>query len=146
VCSVGLSDTDDRFFVVQPDTFEEVATEHLDLMFRAPQDRLAAFHYFYDQDYSLKDLNDVYDYTDWLTGSLFENQKLSEESVRTNKDYALRSFVATDSSAKKTYCYIYVGKLQDEVVFSIITTNPESFEAALQDHITFSKEITWGKK
>lgn len=141
----GLQNSSVCIYVDQPENYQEEDHETLDSFFKDPQEdtRVCAFHYYDDEEFSTTNFSEVYAYTDWIYQQLFKDQKRSQESTRTTKNYAIRSFTSTDSSGHKTYCYMYIGVLPDDIVFTIISTNPHSLEAAIEDYNAFSQNITW---
>ncbi len=134
--------------VIDPEGFSEAEIANLDLVYQDPNDkgRNLAFHYFLDPNFKLGSFNEVFEYTDWLTEPLFGNAAKTQSSFSSSKDYARRSFKTTDMSGTPIYCYIYVGKIADELVFASLSTSYTSLDKAVEDAQFFLKNVFWEKK
>jgi hypothetical protein len=144
---LALEGSDIEIAVVHPEGLLREEENDLDLVFQDPEDKGRAFffHYFQDPEFEPTELNSLFDYTDWIVGQIFSSSNRYCASLFSGKGYATRSFTTTDAQNREVYCYVYVGKIEGELIFSTVVTSVSSLEEAIEDTRQFLNGITWQK-
>lgn len=140
-----LSDVNVAIVIDEPEGYQELDHGQLDLVFQDPQDlnHKLAFHYFKDTQFDFRQMGEVLDYIHWVTGNLLGDAKKYQTNLRTSKDHATYSFATKTEEGKEIYCCMYIGKIENDLVFASIAISSQSLDAAADDCALFVNNVYW---
>jgi hypothetical protein len=140
-----IDGSDIEISVVVPENFVEEEVAELDLVFQDPENpgHQLLFHYFPSSDFDLTSFNDVYDYIDWLVEQISPISQRSKNSFYNGKNYSRCSFMTTDANGLPVYCFVYIGQIEGELIFSNMATSLTSFDDATERSAHFLNNVFW---